>query len=199
MRVRKFMARRHSQISENLKGKAKIDRVEMISRLNKLRNYFLYRLHVSINGKLNILTQLYMALDNLSIPKSSSLSQEKLIKHKLNFQMQHKMKNLAQEKNLLRDINVSHERNNDSTLRLEELSNSILWDYQFYHDIYKQNKCEKLDEEIKQFQVTGKISKGLRETVRNQVKVICDELIETRKKKRDLEDEIKVIEKELWP
>ncbi|KAI9112333.1 hypothetical protein K1719_016856 [Acacia pycnantha] len=193
------MDQRLFQISESLREKA-INRENVISRLNYLLNYSLYRLKGSIDGKKNLLIHLYKALDIMSFPNSCSTSQEKLIKHKLNFRKQHKMKNLAQEKNLFRDINVSQETNNDSALPKEELSDmlwQIQWKYAHYHHHYKQNKCEKLAEDIKKFKVTRKISKGLKETVRNQVKVICEELMEIRKKKRALEAEIKVAEKEL--
>ncbi|XP_054779797.1 uncharacterized protein LOC129287609 [Prosopis cineraria] len=181
------------QISETIRERVLNDREDAVSRLQHLKRKNLNRLKERIGRKKDSLIQLFMALDNMSFPKCSS--EEKLEKHKLNFRMQHKTKNLAQEKQLfIRDINLSQERNNASISPVPELQ-FILSEYCHHHDNRK--KCDKRLEEIKQFEVTRTISKGLRETVKNQIKVVCDELMEMRKKKKGLEARIKVAEKEL--
>ncbi|XP_028783514.1 uncharacterized protein LOC114739602 [Neltuma alba] len=187
------MDQRLLQISEKIRDKV-FRREDVLYRLRILKKSDLYELSRSIQGKKDSLTRLNTALDYFSFPLSRA-SEEKLEKHKLNFRMQHKTNNnLAQERKLFREMNLSRERNNASALSIAELRFNVSA-YCHHHD--NRMKRDMLLEKIKQFEVTRKVPKGLREAVKNQIKAVCDELMEMRKKKKGVEAKIKVADKDL--
>ncbi|KAJ1394411.1 hypothetical protein SESBI_34212 [Sesbania bispinosa] len=190
------------QISENIREKV-FDRERLLSRLRDLKNYYLYRHKQSTAWKMDILSHLHMALDNFSLANKphkgraikSSTTEEELDNKKLNFRMLHGSRNLAEEKQLLRDMNMCQKTNDASSSPLSELMEKIQRKYSFSNYHCKQNNCDKLLKEMKHFEVTGKNSAHLKESIRKQVKIMTDELMEIWKKKRELETKIKRVEK----
>ncbi|KAH1265699.1 hypothetical protein GmHk_01G001355 [Glycine max] len=79
----------------------------------------------------------------------------------------------------------------------EELDCKVQMKYSYYNRLYKQNNCHKLLKEIKHFEVTRKKSAQLKQSIRNQEKIMNDELIEMGKKRHALETKIKHVDREI--
>ncbi|KAK7243951.1 hypothetical protein RIF29_38766 [Crotalaria pallida] len=135
--VRLFEKReqQHFQISEKIKEKV-LARERVLSRLHDLKNTDTNKLNASVDRIKNIMKHLYLAQDKLSFANEAqrgrtSLSfsaDEKLDNHKLNFRMLHKSKTLAEEKQVLREINVTKHKDAPSTSPLTELGEIIICD-----------------------------------------------------------------------
>ncbi|KAK7390529.1 hypothetical protein VNO78_25837 [Psophocarpus tetragonolobus] len=189
------------------------EREKLLSRLNDLKNYYLYRHNQSTSWKLDILNLLHLALDNLSFANKPHkgraikpcIREEEIDNKKLNYMVLHGCKNLSEEKQLVRNKHMCHITDDASSSPLSEIMKTVETKYSFYNHHYKQNNCDKVLKEIKHFEVTRKKSAELKETIRNHVKIMSDELLEMRKKKKTLETKIKhaekqieVINEELW-
>ncbi|XP_072088679.1 uncharacterized protein [Arachis hypogaea] len=187
------------RISEKIRDKVVCEiinmfgREKLVQRMNNLKTYYLNSINGSIEEKKKILTQLYQALDLLSFEI------KRRGKGLLTLKMLHTSKNLAQENSVLRKINVNQQqlRESDtttSTSHLTELRKIIQWTYRYSYYPYNQN-YDILLQQLKK--VEKDITCDLRECLKNQVKFICDELMEMRKKKRALETKIKHAEREI--
>ncbi|KAJ7981474.1 proton pump-interactor 1-like [Quillaja saponaria] len=119
--------------------------------------------------------------------------------HKLNFSMLHGSRSLAEEKQLLRQRSMSQQRHVASFVSVEVLGYII-------KSNYYQKKCEKLLMEVKKFKLANengavkcknRNSKGLKEAIRDQIKVICDEFMDIRKKQLALKTKVRHTEKEV--
>ncbi|MED6161830.1 hypothetical protein PIB30_064453 [Stylosanthes scabra] len=154
-----------------------------------------WRDRVARKGK--ILSDLYLALDELcfmnNVPKRRSNKKkcfkEELDNHNLNALMRHGGMSLAEEKQILRNIN-NHQRDADKFQSLEVLRNTIQWSYYGNH-------CQKLLREIEQFQeqrkavaanasTKGKIPRyvSMKNALKDQIKIFCDESLDIRRKER---------------
>ncbi|XP_020974175.1 uncharacterized protein LOC107634336 isoform X2 [Arachis ipaensis] len=187
------------RISEKIRDKVVCEiinmfgREKLVQRMNNLKTYYLNSINGSIEEKKKILTQLYQALDLLSFEI------KRRGKELLTLKMLHTSKNLAQENSVLRKINVNQQqlRESDtttSTSHLTELREIIQWTYRYSYYPYNQN-YDTLLQQLKK--VEKDITCDLRECLKNQVKFICDELMEMRKKKRAVETKIKHAEREI--
>ncbi|XP_057751781.1 uncharacterized protein LOC130969892 [Arachis stenosperma] len=158
------------RISEKIRDKV-FGLEKLVQRMNNLKTYYLNSINGSIEEKKKILTQLYQALDLLSFEI------KRRGKELLTLKMLHTSKKLAQENSVLRKINMNQQqlRESDTTTSTSHLTE--------LRKILK--KVEK------------DITCDLRECLKNQVKFICDELMEMRKKKRALETKIKHAEREI--
>ncbi|XP_020985016.2 proton pump-interactor BIP131 [Arachis duranensis] len=175
-----------------------------------------WRRRVARKGK--ILSNLYVALDELCFmnnaprrrsKKKKCFKEEELDNHNLNALMRHGSTSLAEEKQILRNMNT-HQRDADKFQSLEVLRNTIKWGYY-------ENHCHKLLREIEQFQnqrkkaaanasAKGKIPGyvSMKNAIKDQIKVFCDESSENRKKEmaeytkiRNAEKKQEVINQEL--
>ncbi|TKY63286.1 hypothetical protein E2542_SST13156 [Spatholobus suberectus] len=92
---------------------------------------------------------------------------------------------------------MCHKTDDASSSPLSELMKNLEMKYSSYNYHYKQNNCDKLLKEIKHFEVTRKKSAQLKESIRNQVNIMSDELMEMRMKKHVLEAKIKAVNREI--
>ncbi|KAJ7950303.1 proton pump-interactor 1-like, partial [Quillaja saponaria] len=206
------------QISTKTTEKA-LDRERVISELTNLKEED-RRLSDRVSWRKKTLNTLYLALDKLCFESNAYWEREieytGSMEKQIDNHMQHGSKSLAKEKKILREIHMCQQSDDSSNFLLKELTNILISLKWRYHNIEK--NCEQVLREIKEFElarekaidnvaVMGKIwsSVGLREAMRNQVKMILDELMVIKKKRLSLATKMKhvgkeldVIEKETW-
>ncbi|KAH1162413.1 hypothetical protein AAZX31_01G090400 [Glycine max] len=193
------------QISEKMIREEALAWINMLRRLSRLQHYYLYRHNDSTVRQKDILNHLRQALDNISFANKphkgrairSCTTEEELDCKKLNYMMLHGRRNLAEEKQLFRNKNMCHKTDDASSSSLQEIMKNVQMKYSYYNRLYKQNNCHKLLKEIKHFEVTRKKSAQLKQSIRNQEKIMNDELIEMGKKRHALETKIKHVDREI--
>lgn len=188
------------KITEKMSQREYLD--SMLNRLHYLQKERRNR----VASKEKILRDLYMALDELNFMNKASKGGrfgEKPDKNSMNSVMLHSCKNLAEEKKILRDINIQ-QKGVASFKSLKVLKKTIRWSF------YLKN-WQKLLREIEQFQiqymerasgndpVKENISnyESLKKIIKDQIKLLFDESFENRREWKECGTKVRHGVKEL--
>ncbi|KAI4357214.1 hypothetical protein L6164_001177 [Bauhinia variegata] len=192
----------HFEISDKIKRK-KLDRDRQISKLNDLNKDY-QRLKGDVSMRRASLQDKYKALEEIcfldkadrgrSIKSSSNKKQLKEHTRQLKFQILHGCKTLAEERRALQEKKLLDQWGAASVSPLQGISSPTLSN-KLHGEIQNLPRWKK--NPIANVTIMPKTWTPLKQSIRNEAEIICDELMEMRRKKKELENNIKIVEKEL--
>ncbi|KAI4356246.1 hypothetical protein L6164_000280 [Bauhinia variegata] len=191
----------HFEISEKIKLKM-LDRDRLISKLNDLENDY-QRLKGNVSNSRDSLQDKYKALDEIrfldkadrgrSIKSSSNRKQLREHPHEMKFQILHGCKTIPEERRALQETKLLDQWDAVSVSPLQGISSPTLIN-KLHGEI---QKLPRWKNPIAIVTIMPKTWTPLKHSIRNEAEIICDQLMEMRRKKKELENNIKIVEKDL--